>query len=292
MRRGYALIAVLWILALASAAAAAAALAAREAVAGARNRQILTRSQWLAEGCISVALSVLDSVTAIPAAWRALDTVTVGVGACDVEMRPAGVTVDVNTATHEQLGRLLAAVGIGQPGNELLVSALLDWRDADDEPRALGAETGWYSARRRFAPRNAHFAANGEIARVRGADSVPALATILSVERARVAVNFAPAPVLASLPGFTPELVARLMERRARGEQLQHLADLTDGLSRVATESVLAHFNALGSRATVEPDAWLLIVTAPARPAALAFTVELRLEFAGYRLAVVRRREW
>ena len=61
-RRGFALLAVLWVIVALTALAGAGVVGARTAGAVTRNRIALARARWAAEGCLAVALAGLDSV--------------------------------------------------------------------------------------------------------------------------------------------------------------------------------------------------------------------------------------
>src|SRR5690242_5061552 len=60
-KRGFALIAVLWILTSVAAVGAIVTTSARESVATAQNRIDLLRAAWRAAGCAEVARSVIDA---------------------------------------------------------------------------------------------------------------------------------------------------------------------------------------------------------------------------------------
>ena len=174
-----------------------------------------------------------------------------------------------------------------------MTDALLDWRDADDVARPLGAERAWYGAAARGPPRNGPLALVREIALVRGfSDRGPGLDTILGVEPGRVFLARAALPVLAGLPGMGDEAVSRIAERRARGAPALELLALAGELSVEARATLVAHYAELARLTTPEPDAW--IVTSVARDDGSPVTagMDIRLVRAGTRAAVVRRRSW
>jgi general secretion pathway protein K len=303
-RGGFALVSVLWILVGVSALALAAGLAARDAVSAARNRADLAAAAWLAEGCVERVRAAADEALAAelrggrdPSAWRNLDRVVAEspllAGApCTAELHPAGAALDVNAAPAESLRRLLLAVGQTAAAADSLVDALADWRDADDVPRPLGAERGWYEARGLRPPRDGPLADVRELRWVRGWDAVPGVETLLTTEPGRISVNHAPPQVLASLPGFTPEVVSRIEEMRMRGAQVRELGALAGELTPSARDAFHRHYAELAGLATVDPEAWIVrgrgAVGAPEAVAVL----EVRLAGAGDRAAVVRRRSW
>lgn len=74
--------------------------------------------------------------------------------------------LDINLATREQL---LALPMI----TEEAVDAILDWRDDDDEPEPLGAESAYYGALDpAYTAKNAPFESLDELLRVRGVDEL------------------------------------------------------------------------------------------------------------------------
>jgi general secretion pathway protein K len=196
--------------------------------------------------------------------------------------------VDVNNADAEQLITLLQAIGIERPRADSMADALLDWRDPDDVPRALGAERDWYRAAGRFMPRNGPLADVRELRQVRGFDvtSVPdsLLGAIFTVEPGRLLWNRAPIAVLASVPGLSDEALARIAERRAAGMPLSSATDLAAVLSPTARQLLESRWSDVQGLTGDRPDAWVL--TARSGMA----TIELRLAAAGARAAVVRRR--
>jgi type II secretory pathway component PulK len=300
-RRAFALLAALWVTVGLSAMALAGLLVARGVVFEAQNRIALTRGRWRAEDCLERARAVIDDALRdghalprlVPGGWDALDRVVaaspaVSDAACDVALTPTGIAVDVNTADGEQLLALLRAIGVGEFRADSMVDALLDWRDADDIPRPLGAEQTWYRAAGRFPPRNGPFADTKELRRVRGfdAETLPdsVLNAVFTVEPGRVMWSRAPLVVLASIPGIGDEGLARIAERRARGVGVANASDLSGSLSPAARLAFDARYADIQRLTTDRPDAWLL--TARAGEAA----VVVRLAPAGTRAAIVRRR--
>ena len=318
-RRGFALLAVLWVMVGLAALALAARLSARDTLAAATNRVTATEARWRAEGCAERARAVIDAVLGrrrdeetVPGAWAVLDEVLASAsiagavlhgGECDVRLTPTGVALDVDAVDGERLRRLLRALGAGARA-ESVADAILDWRDADDVPRPFGAERAWYESHGRFPPRDGAFAAVAELRRVRGvrdsAGTEPPLAerdadaleASLTVEPGRVVLGRAPAAVLLALPGMSEESVARVLELRARGERVIDPGRVGALLSPTARDTLLAHFPELSRAVAPEPDAWILVAHAKNDEMMHRAGIELRLVRAGNRAAVVRRRTW
>lgn len=302
-RGGFALVSVLWVIVGVTALALSATLAAREAVAAARNRADLAVAAWRAEGCLERARAAIgealagDAVAGRRTGWARMDRAVaesplLAGEECEVEARAAGTALDVNAADAESLVRLFLALRLSAPAADSLADALLDWRDADDDPRPSGAEAAWYRGRGLRVPRNGPLADGREVLLVRGFESLPGIDTLLTAEPGRVSLGHAPPTVLASLPGVSAEAVARLVAARLHGAEPADLAALGGGLSPDARAGMLQRFHELSGRATAEPDAWILRARGAAGDPAAVVVAEARLVRDGARAAVVRRRTW
>lgn len=75
--------------------------------------------------------------------------------------------VPLNLLDEAQLTALLEFVGLSGEPLAIARDSYLDWLDDDDEPRANGAEIGYYRAQG-LRPRNSGFITVGELGRVRG----------------------------------------------------------------------------------------------------------------------------
>jgi len=294
-RHGFALLAVLWVIAGLAVLGLAANLAARNAIAGAHNRADLARARWRAEECAEQARAIV--ARAIPRlGWRHLDTEVRAASAsrssCRVALVSAGARLDVNTVDAAMLGALLARLGIPPLRRDSLVDALLDWRDADDVPRPSGAERSWYLAAGRIPPRNGPLPAIAELRRVRGFERLTGLDTLLDVAAARLDLDAAPLTDIAALPGFGAEAVEQVAELRARGAAVGDLSSFAARLSPASRAELAARSPELAALTAAGPEAWLLLVRATVGQPPVTSTLELRLVRAGDRAAVVRRRSW
>jgi type II secretory pathway component PulK len=306
---------VLWVLVGLTALTLASLLAAREALAGARNRTNLTKAGWVAEGCAEAARAAVDGALATtdaaearggpPMVWRTLDRRAaqsplwrVATSACEVRLVAAGEKVDLTAADSEQLRALFVAMSISSDRSDSLADALLDWQDADDLPRPRGAEREWYATNRQATPRNGSIADLAELAQVRGFARIWAeLDSVAWVEPGRLVLDRAPLPALASLPGFTAEALARAVEWRGGGSDgglavrdPLEVPALAARLTPASARALLARRDDLAHLQTPEPDAWLLITRATEGAPAVVAEVELRLIRAGTRAVVIRRR--
>jgi Type II secretory pathway, component PulK len=302
-RKGFVLLAVLWVLVGLAGLGLALSLVGRDAIGAAQNRVSLARAHWLAEGCVNTARAVIADELADRdhgdggATWRAVDDVVtmspvVRAMDCDLSVRAAGTTLDVNTADAEQLRRALLALGVMPLSADSIVDAILDWRDPDDEPRGNGAERAWYLAQHRFAPRNGPVADGRELARIRGLEALAGIDSVLGVEGGRVPLGRAPHAVLVALPGFTDELAQRIAELRDRDALPADLLTLAGALSPSARDSLAARYAEVVSLVTIDPDAWILTARARDGASPAVATVEVKLARAGTRAAVLRHRSW
>lgn len=300
-RRGFALLTVLWVMTGVGILALAASLAGRNALATARNRVALTTAHWRAEGCIErVRAATNEALTsvhpdAVIAVWDTLDQI---LGAspfltntsCAITTRAAGAGLNINTADPSELARFFAALNISPSRADSLVDALLDWRDGDTLPRALGAERSWYRAEHRLLPHDSVFADPRELLLVRGFEHFGDTIALLTTEDNRLPLAHTPLPVLATLPGFTPEALTRVAELRTRHERLPELIGLSGMLSKEARETLIAHYPELARRTTPEPEGWIVTASISTGTPAVTATTEIYLARAGTRVAILRRR--
>ena len=79
--------------------------------------------------------------------------------------------LNVNTATRDQLMRLIGQIATEEMVVEELVDALLDWRDEDNERREFGAEAEYYAMLETpYRPKNGTFDTVEELLLVKGFD--------------------------------------------------------------------------------------------------------------------------
>lgn len=301
-RRGFALIAVLWIIVAMAALGTADAGAASDAVGSARNRINEARAGWRAEGCVEGARAVIartlaDSTGDPSVAWDTVDATVKSAASemtswCRVDVVAAGDRLDVNTADGDALRAVFIAAGATVDRADSIAAALLDWRDADTVTTPLGAEASWYHAAGRPAPTNAAFEDTAELALVRGLEHADTLRALLGTEPGRVVLDRAPLAVIASLPGMTPEAVGRITEQRWRHERVRDLAVLGASLSDEGRRALTSAYAVLAQRVTSEPDAWIVTARAVEGDPAVTATYEVRLVRAGRRAGVVRKRVW
>ena len=296
-RVGFAMIAVLWAVVVVGTLALAAALAGRDAFDAARNRVNAARAFWLANACVERTRASIDSALirsdAVPARlWRHLDVVVssdpLSLGtACDVDLEADGARLDVNAASADELVRLFTAMG--RPDADGLAAAIMDWRDADDDPLPGGAESAWYRGQGRPVPRGGPLADAAELARIRGFEDVTAR-QYLSVEPGPISIANAAGPVLAAVPGFSDETVAAVLATRAQGGEVDDLLGLTSTLSSAARDSLVAHYQDVSRLTTLDPVGWIVTATGRSGHPSVVAMVELRIVRTNRRALVMRRR--
>jgi type II secretory pathway component PulK len=293
---------VLWVLAGIATLAAALLTAANESVATSRNRLNLTAASWLAEECIergraAIAHALTERARELALAgrspWRRLDREVrdspyLSDQTCSTTLWPAGITLNANAVSEDELRHVFAAIGIAAATIDSLTAALMDWRDADNETREAGAESDWYLSRHMLPPRNGAMEVRGEVRLIRGFAEY-GLDSLLGTESERIALEYAPVAVLQALPGIDGEVASHIAWLRSDGREIRELAAVTEGLSADAAALFTGAFRDLVTRVTLDPDAWVLSGRAAVGTPPVEAHVQLRLERSGTRAAVMRR---
>jgi len=265
-RRGFALLAALWLLVAISVASLALESAARtrrlaaanlaegiraQAAAQAGIEQVRARlerrlAQWTLEG--------VDPWTNVDSLLS--DTLTIGAAQVGVAVRDVGAQLNLNVATEDELRRLFTALRIDAGQADRLAQCILDWRDADDLHRARGAERNAYlRAGAVELPRNGPFQSIAELRAVQGMSAdlyerVQPYLTLLG--SGQVNVNVADRPVLLALPGMTEDAVAVLLRYRRQRRGLGSIMDLERDLPPGARAVFTSHLPELLGRTTTE----------------------------------------
>jgi DNA uptake protein ComE-like DNA-binding protein len=127
--RGFALIAVLWLIAALAAVVGLSLAAGRLGALASHNRVVLARGRWAAEACLAIA----------QARWaehRLVDTTTIDLGrttACSWRVEDPTAKLNVNTASRQELAQLLGvdSLPVGEPVTDLgALRRLPDWDSA------------------------------------------------------------------------------------------------------------------------------------------------------------------
>jgi hypothetical protein len=214
---------------------------------------------------------------------RAVDTVELGRGTwCRVTVWDPAGAVNVNLASADMLQRLLG---------DSLADPLLDWRDADDVPRPLGAEAEWYRSARRPGPRNGPLADAGELRLVRGFERAPMewFAGLTTRGSGSLNPNLVSRAVLAALPGLDVEVIETLIARRSAGRPIASIDELIAAVPPTSQVALLAEYRELAQITVFAPTLLVARIEGGVLGTPLASTATLTLVPVESRLAVVAR---
>lgn len=270
-QRGYALLAVLWICTGAGASAFVVSAVAAEAMATSRNRIALTRASWTARGCVARLRTTLHAaLTSDARQWDHVDHLVRQSAvperfACTFTAHAVGARLDINATPESLLTRLFTRSGL---------------RPAAAESAAVAV-----AARRAIRP----FDDMRELRSVRELARLTTLDSVLDVEPGPIALNHAPAPVLALLPGFTERTVTELLDDRLRGALITSFPQLNPLLSPDVPEASAR----LPGIVVLSPIAWTITVRSTLGHPPVTAVLEVRLaQGGGPTTTVVRRRSW
>jgi general secretion pathway protein K len=255
-RRGFALLAALWLLVAISGVALEISLAARDrrlaianTIEGARARaaavsaladlqarldRALARSRS-AQGT-SDAILMRDPWHDAPVLLR--DTVRLADARYAAVLRDADAYLNLDRATEAELRNLMTALHVDAGRADEIAQSIMDWRDADDLHRLDGAERVEYLRKGApVLPPNGPFRTLAELRFVNGVTDdvyrrVRPYLTLLG--SGQVNLNAAPEPVLRALPGMSEEAVAAIMDARQAGRPVESIEELSLRLSTSA----------------------------------------------------------
>jgi general secretion pathway protein K len=258
-RRGFALIAALWLLVAFAAVGTAISVHARAKRLSAANSLDEDRGRAAAESGLDHARSRLARLIAGDASlsggmpllandpWREANTVLVGTNQLgserySVSIRDANASINLNRATEEQLRRFFTALPIDASRATEIAESVMDWRDSDNLHRLHGGEADEYvRLGSTVLPANADFSRVEEAQYVKGmtpeifARARPYL-TLMGT--GQVNLNTAPRPVLLSLPGMTDEAVGVLERTRGSAQPIRSVQELSLQLSSAARSTL------------------------------------------------------
>ncbi len=282
-RRGFALIAAIWLMVALGALGIEIATLARTRRLSAANRAEATQSSAAAEAGLEHArarlIRLVNDVPTTPSGvplrdpWIGIsslmqDTVSLEHARYRLRLADANARVNVNLADDATLQRLVRATGAEPETATTLTHAILDWRDADDVSRFGGSEQALYQrAGLPVLPRNAPLVRIEELRDLYG--MTPALferlRPFVSVDGdGRINVNTAESVVLRSLPAFTEDVVGVLRQLRTRGVVITSFEQLIAALpvgNRTSLRDAFAELNVqltFDTRlVTVESEGWV-----------------------------------
>ncbi len=219
--RGVALVLVMWIIALMAILLGSFALIARTENLEARHMFDTTTARYAALAGLERAVFEMRNPN-MQTRWtpdgRAYEFTYEG-AQVSVEITDESGKIDINVADSSILVPLLQSVGLDPARAESLSDAIQDWHDADDIPRAHGAEAPQYAqAGLLYAPTNRNFQTVSEVQQVLGMNyeifrRIEPAITVYSNSRFPNAA-FAPLEALRAIPGMTDELARQIIATR------------------------------------------------------------------------------
>jgi general secretion pathway protein K len=257
---GVILIALLWVLVALSVIALSFSRESFVEVAAARNTQSLETAYFIARAGIVSTIYHLMEKRRKPSVQQAElqetpDPIELGIvtgnfggGSYRVEIQDESGKININTISEEQLRLLIEASGINKQDGDIIVDSVLDWRDGDDLYRLNGAEDDYYqSLDLPYNARNGRIETVEELLLIRGItpdyfyghpERTPDGSVIFKYGLSRcftvyatrtlnrINVNYAPLPVLLSIPGMPLQAATMICERRLT-KPFKNLAEVT-----------------------------------------------------------------
>jgi general secretion pathway protein K len=174
---------------------------------------------------------------------------------------PENARIDLNAAPPPLVHGLVAraaAISLEPVDVEAVTDAIVDWRDADDNPLPRGAERRQYEAAgREVLPRDGPFLSIAELSRVLGVTPrlYAAMAPLVTVYAwsPQVAAADASRDVLLSIPGLEEQQVETFLEQRAMGEGSRTaVASLSSGARYLARTGSLVYRLSVEARGAQE----------------------------------------
>jgi type II secretory pathway component PulK len=256
-RRGFALLAVLWLVTALTVLTGGALTVARIGEQTTRNRVLLARAGWAREACVEILLARYARDISV----RRVDTVDLGRGTwCRAVLEDPAAKLNVNIVERETLETVFSVIGHRS--------------SVADSVLALRGRGPIY-----------------DLTQVSGVDSAIAarLAPFLTTRgTGAVNVNAAPKQVLATLPGIGEEaLQVILLHRDTR--PLQGADELAAMLSKPARTALLAAYAEFVRSTVFAPPQFVALVEGGVRGTAITSRATLTLVPAPGRLAVIRR---
>jgi general secretion pathway protein K len=243
--RGFALIAVLLVLALLGVVGAEFAYSMRLEASSVRAYKDHVIATHLAEAALAQAIReiVADFDLACMAEDHAVtfytrdgqplarlprQKVPLGAGQFSYTLADEERRLNLNTSPPERIDGLLGALGLDKSVRDVIVDSIQDWRDANEEHRVNGAESEdtYLKLPVPYRARNANLASIAELLQIKGvtpalyhgtagAESTPGLATQVTVwSPGQVNLNTAEVPVLKALRLSEAEIALVMQTRR------------------------------------------------------------------------------
>ena len=239
--RGFALLAVLLVLALLGTLGAEFAYSMRLEASAVRTYKDGVSATHLAEAAIAQAMRELAADWAfvvadehgdlvfltrdrVPITILKRREVPLGPGQFSYQIRDEESLLNLNTVQPTRLEALLDALGVKRTERDVIIDSIQDWRDPNDEHRLNGAESDYYlKLPVPYRARNANIESVTELLQIRGitpalfygADGQPGLGDAVTVRTVgQVNINTAPPIVLKALGLSTAEITTVVQTRR------------------------------------------------------------------------------
>jgi type II secretory pathway component PulK len=293
-RRGFALLAAIWLIVAIAVVALQFSLDARERRVLGINTAERGQGQAAAMGALNATEAAMDAAlrqgpgtgNANTAGLRRADPwldsdslfsgpIMIDSIPVDVRARDLGTQLNINLLTEDQLKTFLNFALRDFDVSDHLSQAILDWRDADTIPRPNGAEKDQYIKDERLAlPTNQAFRDVRDLLDVEGMtpaiyDSISPYLTVRG--DGRVNINEADTLVLRSIPGMTDRVFAFIVSQRSMGrriasmQQILSMAGVAGGGGRGGAAAT-AQQNAIANFTTVDVLQVELTITARVGP--------------------------
>jgi general secretion pathway protein K len=250
-RRGFALLAALWLVVAISVVALQFSLDARDrrtlgvdASERGIERAAALGALALTQARLEQALRVAPSGTNIMRLrasdpWLDADSVYSGIVDVDsipvtVRVRDLGAQLNINQMNENEL-RTFFQFAIGDfTLADQLAQSIMDWRDADSIPRPRGGERDAYIKAEKLAlPTNAPFREITDLADVLGV-TPEIYARVSPYFRIRgsglININTAPPMVLRSMPGMTDATLNYILQMRSQGRRISDPSEVFGGI--------------------------------------------------------------
>ncbi len=275
-RRGFALLASVWLVVAISAVGLEVAWLARTRRLATANALEGEQARVAAASGLEHARARLANVLAaarhdaLADPWRHSlggATAVVGTAQYAFTIRDDAASLDPNVANEAMLARLFVACGADLPEASAAAQRIADWKDADQLRRARGAERDDYlGAAARTLPRDGAVQESAELDDVIGLPAAPwaCVRPLLTVGgTGRINPNTASAEVLQTLPGIDAAAAAAIVIARRIGGRLHDFRELAAAVPAALRGDVQHHAEALQRLLVYETDA--VRVTSEAR---------------------------
>lgn len=263
-RRGFALLATLWVITALTVLGAVGVAAARTGQQATRNRILLARAGWAREACVEILLARFAQDSRV----RDVQRTDLGRGAwCRARLEDPGSKLNVNQAEPQALRTVLCEARSSACADSLFDGLLAARRHGPfRDVRALLAIPGFDSA------------LVGDLEALlttRGSDLVN--------------LNLAPPAVLRTVPGLGEEAVLHLMARRAGGRSVRSMDELVSLLSPPARRRLFAVYPEFMRTSTFGSPQLHAVVEGGVEGTPLTSRADLTIAPTPERLAVIRR---